>query len=501
MTLLCKKLMKQKTYFLDGISLAVAISLIACAGIKTSEGAATPPLVATTEIPQSTISVTKENIATQVSSGTATLVPATLLPTITPTTLFHQNTATPIPLATGVLTIDNTLLLYTTQVMTNALDISIAPITNNSFEVTPQSSAVSSAMVNFWALKIWPESLSPEQPEFDIFYGEVATTDDIDRYFFNFRPQVSPNGRYILLPGIGGYPHPNNDLGTGLWLFDLQEGKTRQLLPQAKIATWNPQNDQIVYVEGDTLYILPIAEGATPFPLFTHPHLNWLYARWSPDGNWISVVTSEPGELTEQGTVETTDAYWVIPTNGELAQKLAENKSTAIEHTAREIAWSYDSQFLLIRNEVFNLVGEKMSSTYPGQVYWLPNQHLVLVNSDNSLHIATITGEGTVDISNSFATAWAFSHDGQQLAYSQSSNNGYVEIYTFNIETMENILVGSVAANFLDIIRWSNNDQYLLMDDGQNNSPIWAINTQLIGATEQVLNKGVLIEVIPLPTN
>ena len=69
------------------------------------------------------------------------------------------------------------------------------------------------------------------------------------------------------------------------------------------------------------------------------------------------------------------------------------------------------------------------------------------------------------------------------------------------MDTMENILVGSVAANSLDIIRWSNDDQYLLMDDGQNNSPIWAINTQLIGATEQVLNKGILIEVISLPTN
>jgi hypothetical protein len=172
-----------------------------------------------------------------------------------------------------------------------------------------------------------------------------------------------------------------------------------------------------------------------------------------------------------------------------------------MEHIAGEMAWSDDSQFLLIRNEVFNLAGEKMSPTYPGQAYWLPDQPLLLVNSDDGLHVVTVEGEGIADIGNSFASAWAFSHDGQQLAYAQSLNNGQVNIYTFNMETMEDLLIGSVATNFLDIIRWSSDDQYLLMDDGQNRSPIWAINTQLAGTTEQVLSRGVLIEVISFPNN
>jgi hypothetical protein len=495
--------MKQKTCILCAISLIVVVSLVACTGGTTSEELITPLLATATEIPQLIMPTTEGKTEAPVFSGTVTSISVTPLPeaTTTPVVLLLEGTSTPIPTATNVFSIDSTLILYATQVMTDAPAAPTALTTGNIFEVTPQSIATSDTLVNFWALRMWPENLSPEQSVFDIFYGEVAKTEDISRYFFNFRPHVSPNGRYILLSGIGGYPHPSNDFGTGLWLFDLQEGIVQQLLPQAKIATWNPQSDQITYVEGDTVYTLSIDEGSTPLPLFSHPNLNWLYARWSPDGNWVSAITSEPGELTEQGVMETTDTYWIIPTNGEPAQKLAESNNLAMEHIAGEMAWSDDSQFLLIRNEVFNLAGEKMSPTYPGQAYWLPDQPLLLVNSDDGLHVVTVEGEGIADIGNSFASAWAFSHDGQQLAYAQSLNNGQVNIYTFNMETMEDLLIGSVATNFLDIIRWSSDDQYLLMDDGQNRSPIWAINTQLAGTTEQVLSRGVLIEVISFPNN
>ncbi|MCZ7671802.1 MAG: hypothetical protein M5U34_34070 [Chloroflexi bacterium] len=63
-----------------------------------------------------------------------------------------------------------------------------------------------------WALKAYPDALAFTEPVFQTFYGPVSRLEDARQYtHFNFSPQLSPNGRYLLLPGIGGYSGP----GTG----------------------------------------------------------------------------------------------------------------------------------------------------------------------------------------------------------------------------------------------------------------------------------------------
>ena len=320
------------------------------------------------------------------------------------------------------------------------------------------------------------------------------------RYFLNFRPQMSPNKRYVLLPGIGGYVGPGSELGTGLWLADLQDDHLRQILPRAKIATWSPESDQITYVDDDTLYALTIDDDSTPIQLFTHSELVWLYARWSPDGRWI-VTTSETKEQEDSSELEGLDTFWLIPTSGDPVQQLTTKQSIAIEHIADEILWSANSQFLLIRNEVFNLSGEQISLPFSGQVHWLPNRPQLLLNGRDGLRLMTIEGKEIASISDSFSSAWTFSHDGQQLAYSQSTNDdNQVDIFIYDIDKQKNQFINSIPISYLSLLRWSSNDDYLFMDDGQESSPIWVMSAQPNSTINSIVDKGILIETITIPS-
>ncbi len=94
----------------------------------------------------------------------------------------------------------------------------------------------------------------------------------------------------LLVPGLASYPEHGVE-GTGTWRVDLTAKTARRLLPGGVSATWNPAGDAITYADGDTLFTLSTAEGATPEPIFQHPDLWDIYAKWSPDGQWIAAVT------------------------------------------------------------------------------------------------------------------------------------------------------------------------------------------------------------------
>ncbi|MFO7684364.1 MAG: hypothetical protein R6X34_30405 [Chloroflexota bacterium] len=209
-----------------------------------------------------------------------------------------------------------------------------------------------------WALKAYPDSLAFTETVFDTFYGSVACMEDVRQYTsFNFEPQLSPNGRYLLLPGVGGYSGPGSGApadaeNVGLWFVNLQTEAVRQLLPRAKAFTWSPSGDQITYVDGDTLYTLSMAEGAKPRPLFSHPDLWDLYAHWSPDGSTIATITTALGKRDENDYSEITDTYWLVDANNGEATAIATRPGFAIEHMAEEMSWSPTGRYLMVRNLV-----------------------------------------------------------------------------------------------------------------------------------------------------
>lgn len=426
-----------------------------------------------------------------VASPESTRVPATTsAPEATATIAPPTPTATPI--ITGPA---DTLVLYATHV-----DMRTSP--NRPADVAPYE--------DYWGLRTVPSLAFLDPTVFDLFYGptEFASA-GMGRFFQEVSPQRSPDGRYLLLPGLSAYPSAGIE-GTGLWLIDLVEGTARELLPDGKIATWNPTSDAITYVTGDTLYTLNIAEGAEPQPIFQHADLWAQYARWSPDGQWIAALTSSL-EGTDEYETGYAATYWLVPANGDPARELSTQPAGAIQYSASEMSWSPDSQFLLVRNRVFDLAGNLLSPDYPGRVYWLPNDSRLLVIGGDGLRIVTIAGEEIARINDdeyaSSAPIWAFAHDGRRLAYSLPRTEG-ATVAVYDLERDESQVIGTIpGADFVGIesigtVRWSADDSRLILSvyrADKSRYEIWTLEAQPGSTAELLLEKAELVEVVPYP--
>jgi len=401
--------------------------------------------------------------------------------------------------------IHETLLSSTATALDNSFEIADTIILYTKVEHLKDTLELANSNLlntDFWSLNTWSNLPIFNQPVFDTFYGEVQKPLEIGPYFDNFRPQLSPNNRYLILPGIGGYTNPNGDLGTGLWLADLHTETVRQLLPQAKIVSWNPQSDHIAYVDGDTLYTLEIDEMATPVPMFTHQDLNWLHAHWSPDGHWITAVTTKWGYKDD--TADGEDTYWLIPTNSDSPQELTRRPAFAMEHTASEITWSDDSQYLLLRglNQVIDLSGKQVSASFSGATYWTPKETLLLVNSSDNIRLETLQGDEIALISEQYIPSWRFSNNGQKLAYSQPTDTDQNDLYIYDLDEQKNYFITTVSSNSVFPLRWSANDDYLIFGAGRDEqNVIWAVKTIPNSVVEPIIEDAILVEVFEDRTN
>jgi Tol biopolymer transport system component len=347
----------------------------------------------------------------------------------------------------------------------------------------------------YWAFKTWPPLPFLDSAVFDTLYGERQYAADMSMFFMDFAPKLSPDGRYVLVPGLASHPEAAIE-GTGTWLIDLELGEVRQLLPDGVIATWSPTSDAIAYVKDDTLYELGIAEGAVPTPLFQDARLWSIYAHWSPDGRWIAALTS--GQETTNGVMGT---YWLVPPNGGAARELMTHEVWAIDYSAGSMSWSPDGQYLLIHNRVFDLAGRRLSpdAEYAGRVSWLPNDSRLLMQTADGLSIVTIAGEEMARVSDTGAGAWAFSRDGRRLAYIQDGEAGaqILAVYDLEMGTSQTIGPGAGAP-----LRWSAEDSHLLMSVYRDNRVQIVSRSAEPDSDEEILvDEGLLIEVMPYPPN
>jgi Tol biopolymer transport system component len=350
----------------------------------------------------------------------------------------------------------------------------------------------------YWALRALPAVPPFDQPMFGTFYGPNAQLPDgPGLYFNNFAPQPSPDGRYLALPGTGGYDNPSGDLGVGFWLADLASGQLHQLWPQARPFTWSPDSQAITFADDGVLYTLDVTDGtAVPTPLFTHPNLVDLWVRWSPDGRWIAVITLEPAGVDETGYPQQTEVLWLAPTNGEPAFELTRRPFLSIEHIASEIQWSPDSQYLLLHQEVINLAGEPVWSETQGWATWQPGQNQILVNRSEGMHLMTVTGEEIYRISQTYLNNWAISHNGQRLAYVLPDEAG--NIFIFDLETGEQHLGGRLARDKVGDLRWTADDAYLVISGEQYLTSFWLLAAQPGGTLQPLAANGVLVDVVGL---
>lgn len=263
-------------------------------------------------------------------------------------------------------------------------------------------------------------------------------------------------------------------------------------------------------MEDDTLYTLSIDEGTEPRPIFQHPDLWTQYAKWSPDGQWIAALTSSLAGTDEYETGYAA-TYWLVPLDGGAARELTTQEAGAIEYSSHEMSWSPDGQYLLVRNRVFDLEGNRLSPDYPGRVDWLPDRSTLLSNGNDGLSIVSIAGKVIAHVSGDyFVDAWVFSQDGRRLAYWLPGGGEGAGVAVYDLERGESQVIGMIeGTDFVGLesgglLRWSADDSRLIVSvyrPDNNRYEIWTLDAQPGGAAELVLDGAELIEVVPYPVH
>jgi dipeptidyl aminopeptidase/acylaminoacyl peptidase len=450
--------------------------------LLTLVGCASPAAITTEPTAAAITTTTLDTPVAPSPSSTATPAPVTATrptPTDTPT---PSATATPsppppTPSPTPSAPIANTLLLYTT------------PVTDPSGQA-------------YWAFRTLPPLPQFDPASFDTLYGPRSGSEDFSMFFADFQPQLSPDGRQLLIPGLASYPEYGVE-GTGTWLVDLATGAARQLLPSGVSATWNPTSDAIAYADGDTLFTLSTAEGATPQPIFQHPDLWDIYAKWSPDGQWIAAVSGVQHEPTGEEQTTLTFTYWLVPAGGGPARELAQRETGAGGYSARGVSWSPDGQYLLAHNLAYELAGNQLAPSDIGWLEWLPDRPQLLNRADEGLRVITVTGEEIVVAEQSAihsAISYAFSHDGRRLAFSLPAADNDVPLAISDLASGETQIAAIVPdALYVSELRWSADDTLLIAgaDHGQGRYDIWTLPAAPNSTAERLIADAVLIEAVP----
>lgn len=459
-----------------GVSCGLVLILLALAGCASSAAITSAPTA--TVIPTAII-----------DALTATALPATTTPappTATPPAPTPTDTATPTatsspppPTATATLPapIANTLLLYTTAT------------------TDPVGQA-------FWAFRTLPPLPQLDPAGFDTLYGPRDSLSDFSMLFADLSPQLSPDGQTLLVPGLAGYAEQGIE-GTGTWLVDRATGATRQLLPRGVSATWSPASDAITYVEGTTLYTLSTAAGATPQPLFDDPNLWNLYAKWSPDGQWIAAVSGIQHWPAEETEPTLTFTYWLVPAGGGPARELAQLGTQVGGYNAGEVSWSPDGQYLLAHNHVYDLAGNQLLPEGIGGLAWLPDRSQLLHWSAEPMSIITVNGE-EVDLVEQSAVHstlnWAFSGDDRRLAFSQLPTDDGTPLAIYDLASGETQVVGVIPdARYVYPLRWSADDAVLIAgaNHGEGRYDIWTLPAAPNSTAERLMADAVLIDAVP----
>ncbi len=142
-----------------------------------------------------------------------------------------------------------------------------------------------------WGLHAQPLLPPLDDPAFDTVYPELGRAESTYMYASSYRPQPSPDGRYLLVRGFEARTGFSQPPSTFLWLVDLQTGAWRELLDFAPPVSWSPRGNALAYVRDGTLYTLEMGEDTEPVARFTDPNLDSTFVAWATDDEWIAVIT------------------------------------------------------------------------------------------------------------------------------------------------------------------------------------------------------------------
>jgi len=476
----------------------IALAGVGCASPASESAGPTSAAAAPSALPPTVAVATAAVGAATVPTASATPAASpvatspTVSPTATTTATPTRPTPTPAPLITTtplptpvLVGLDNTLVLYTAL---TAIRPNIDPNT-------------------YWdphyGFKTWPPLAFVDPAVFDPIYGQrVNMGDDIQMFFFDRRAHASPDGRYILVPGLHSYPE-YDVAGTGTWLLDLVAGEARMLLPDGVVATWSPASDAITYVDGGVLYTLSVAPGTAPQPLLADDKLWSIYAKWSPAGDVIAVLSVTPPAETVPYDPRYFADLMLVPVDGAPPRRLNTLEYFGMEYVSEQIAWSPDGQYLLAMNRVYDLAGTLVSPEYDGAVDWLPGGNRLLLSGRNGIDVITIAGEVLAHVDDRYSHTWALSHDGRRLAYVYGQwPDGRPGVAVYDLESDER---WEVYAGGGSPIRWSADDSRIILGTYQvqngERPQIITLSATPGGAEPQLLlDYAQLIEVVARPS-
>lgn len=347
-----------------------------------------------------------------------------------------------------------------------------------------------------FTLSSWPLIPVLDTLEFATVYGKRIGY----MYGDDLAPQLSPSGRYLVLPKVDWQEDkPASPDDSTTWIVDLISGSIQEIEQRPLLAIWSPDYDELAFIRDETLYIQDVAEQEST-PLFTQSGLENLFFDWSPNGQQLAVISTVIGESIGGSYPPITSTLRIVDARNGTQRPLESFSIVPIGHDRREFQWSVDGTAVFVGltwpNHIYTLAGEQISlqDGDKGLGWGYDESQFILVNK-NGLFVTDLQNQQTEQIDDAALplTAWSVSDDRRYLAYSRNR-----KIYIVDLANEFQRIAISVPANIVTSLHWSPTGKFLIFDGGDWNTPIWGISVEdkQIGI---LVEFGLLLNVIKPP--
>lgn len=233
-------------------------------------------------------------------------------------------------------------------------------------------------------LKTSPPSPISERVQIKSIYDSLPDTPDgLKSYLAQNRPQLSPDGRHLIIP---------DPTGNVTWLARLDTGHLLELSRPAAPAAWSPNGNQIAYFKNNGLYVFDLSTGRSTKIWqqagLRSPSITWRNqitvetagAAWRISADGQSVTECQPQETAEPAVT----AYLA-------EQDLPPPSAWATSHSGQQIAFSVSLlgnplkniiAILNLKTQTHTIVGPINGYRVP-EIRWTANDDLLLIGATN----------------------------------------------------------------------------------------------------------------------
>lgn len=150
----------------------------------------------------------------------------------------------------------------------------------------------------------------------------------------DFRPRVSPDGRYIVTLTDG----------RGEWLLSSDGRQPPRYLERFAYPSWSPDSGALTYTKSGSVYVRRLSDWDQLRVIARLDSRGVAYAEWSPDGNWIAFLAFEQATAVPSGAKR---QLWLVHPDGSQLHMLESVDALAREPGPREVWWGDSGQIVL----------------------------------------------------------------------------------------------------------------------------------------------------------